>query len=269
MKMKYYLTIGLLGLVITTTEAQFKRLLQKAEQSAGNAIDKKLGVNPNQTPGNVPGGGVNSSGGSGSSGSGTGSGGGNTTGSGLVSTPPDVKQNLSDAESAYNAKNFGNARYSVQQAMLGVELEIGNQILKSLPTSVDGLNKVDKSDQVASSGAGWAGLVISRKYDDGKNKQFTFTIANNAAMMSAMNMFMASGAYAQQTGGQQNWKQVQFKGNRAIIQFDKGTGYKLTVPIGQTSLFVFEGVNFATEDEMMTAAGTFDVDGIKKQLGEQ
>ena len=35
--------------------------------------------------------------------------------------------------------------------------------------------------------------------------------------------------------------------NRAIIEYDDNTGYKLSVPLGQTSLIVFEGVNFSSE----------------------
>ena len=74
---------------------------------------------------------------------------------------------------------------------------------------------------------------------------------------------------AQQTNGQQNWKQTKFKGNRSIIEYNEGSGYKLSVPIGQSSLLVFEGVNFSTEADFMKAANEIDADGIKKQLGEQ
>ncbi|HET9486966.1 MAG TPA: hypothetical protein VFO54_06010 [Chryseosolibacter sp.] len=192
----------------------------------------------------------------------------NKGGGGLISTPPDVKQNLTDAETAYKAGSYGEARYAVQQAMLGVEMEIGRKVLEGLPSSVSGLDKVQESDQVTSSGYGWAGLTIHREYlkDD---KQLTTTVANNSAWMSAVNMYMASGGYAQTTNGEQNWKQVKVKGHKAIIEYDESSGYKLSVPLGQTSLIVWEGVNFASEQEMMAAANAFDIDGIKKMLGEK
>jgi hypothetical protein len=39
-------------------------------------------------------------------------------------------------------------------------------------------------------------------------------------------------------------KQIMISGHRAIIEFDKGSGYKVSLPLGQTSLVVMEGVNF-------------------------
>ncbi|NJN42040.1 MAG: hypothetical protein HC811_07285 [Flammeovirgaceae bacterium] len=192
----------------------------------------------------------------------------NTSGGGLVTTPPDVKQNLDDAESSYKSSGYNEARYSLQQAMLGVELEIGNQILKSLPETVTGLKKDTEADQVASMGWGWSGLMIQRDYTDGKDKMFGITIANNAVWLSAVNMYL-SGGYGQTTGGDQNWKQIKVKGYRAIIEYDDSSGYKVSVPIGQSSLIVYEGVNFASEQEMMTASNVIDIDSIKTKLGEQ
>jgi len=192
----------------------------------------------------------------------------NKGGGGLVSTPPDVNQNLADAETSYKAGSYGEARYAVQQAMLGVEMEIGKKVLEGLPASVSGLERVAESDQVTSSGYGWAGLTIQREYlkDD---KQLTTTIANNAAWMSAVNMYMANGGYSQTTNGEQNWKQTKVKGHKAIIEYDDDSGYKLSVPLGQTSMIVWEGINFSSEQDMMAAANSFDIDGIKKMLGEK
>jgi len=87
--------------------------------------------------------------------------------------------------------------------------------------------------------------------------------------MAGINAYLTNGGYAQQTGGQQNWKQTKLKGYRGIIEYDESSGYKLSVPLGQSSLIVYEGVNFASEQEMMKAAEAVDVDGIKKMLGEQ
>ena len=86
--------------------------------------------------------------------------------------------------------------------------------------------------------------------------------------MQAINLYFNNAGYAQTTGGEQNWKQTKIKGYRAIIEYDDNSGYKLSIPLGQTSLLMFEGVNFATEQDLMTAVNTIDIDSIKKSLGE-
>ncbi len=241
------------------------KLKQKAEQAAEKALEKKakekVGVDDSNSS-------SSSSGSNSSSGSSAGNNPTNKGGGGLVTTPPDVKQNLSDAEAAYKTASYGEARYAVQQAMLGVEMEIGNKVLKSLPETVISLPKVSEGDKVTSTGWGWAGLTIQREYLK-EDKQLRTTIANNAAWMASVNMYLANGGYAQQTNGQQNWKQTKVKGHRAVIEYDESSGYKLSVPLGQSSLIVWEGVNFASEQEMMNAANAFDIDGIKTTLGEK
>lgn len=271
MKMKFVLTCLVAVLVAFSASAQgfVNKLKQKADEAASKALERKAkqkaGISDLPTDGEGPATpvvdeGANSSGGRNRP--------SNKGGGGLISTPPDVKQNLADAETSYKAGSYGEARYAVQQAMLGVEMEIGKKVLEGLPQSVSGLDKVVESDQVTSSGYGWAGLTIHREYlkDD---KQLTATIANNSAWMTAVNMYMANTGYAQTTNGEQNWKQTKVKGHKGIIEYDDNSGYKLSVPLGQTSLIVWEGVNFGSEADMMAAADAFDIDGIKNMLGEK
>jgi hypothetical protein len=255
------------GLTLTGfSQGLVGKLKQKAEQAAEKALEKKADPNSGANSGSTTG----NQGTSGTSGSSTNSGGkpSNQGGGGLISTPPDVKQNLADAETSFKSHSYGDARYAVQQAMLGVEMEIGNQVLKSLPETVSGLPKQVEEDKVTSTGWGWAGLTIQRAYrkDD---KQLTTTIANNAAWMSAVNMYLTNGGYSQQTNGEQNWKQVKVKGHRAVIEYNESSGYKLSVPLGQSSLIVWEGINFKSEQDMLGVANAFDIDGIKKMLGEK
>ena len=192
----------------------------------------------------------------------------NKGGQGLIATPPDVNDNLNNVEKAMKDKNYSDARYSVQQAMLGVELQIGQQILKGLPATVNALAKDTTQDQVTSTGWGWAGLTIQRIYKS-KDAEFKIAIVNNAAWMQAINIYFNNAGYAQTNGGEQKWKQTRIKGYKAIIEFDRSSGYKLSIPIGQTSMVVMEGVNFNTEQDMMNAANLFDIDNIKKTLGEK
>ncbi|SHE97009.1 hypothetical protein SAMN05444008_10442 [Cnuella takakiae] len=192
----------------------------------------------------------------------------NKAGLGLIATPPDVAANLTTSESAYATKNYGEARYALQQAMLGVELQIGQSILKALPEEILSLPRQAQQDQVASTGWGWAGLIIKREYQK-EDKALTINITNNAMWMQAINMYLTSGMMNQSMGGQQNWKQTRLKNNRAVIEYDESSGYKLSVPLGQSTLFMLEGVNFANEQEFMKAAEAVDIEKIKDLLNEK
>lgn len=252
--MKAKLLLAALVVAVCAGSATGQDLLNKLKKKAGEQVINKLGgqkpTNKGTPNSNTPNNPTNQGGG------------------GLITEPPNVNQNLADADVAFQANKYGEARYAVQQAMLGVEMEIGNKVLKSLPATVAGLKSEVDSDQVTSTGWGWAGLTIHREYSN-HDKQFALTVANNAAWMAGVNAYLTSGGYAQTTGGQQNWKQTKVKGYRAIIEYSESSGYKLSVPLGQTSLIVFEGTNFASEPEMLNAANTFDLDSIKKMLGEQ
>ena len=235
------------------------KMRQKLEQTADQAFEKATGNKSNT-------GNANTGTAAGTNNSGKAR---NAGGAGLVSTPPDVKQNLSSAESAFKTGKYSETRYALQQAMLGVEMEIGHKILKALPETVSGLKKDEAEDQVTSTGWGWAGLTIQRQYKNNDDKQLNVMVANNAVWMNALNMYFNNGGAGQTTGGKQNWKQTTVKGNKAIIEYSEDSGYKLSVPLGQASLLVYEGINFKNEQELMTAANTIDIANIKKMLGEK
>jgi hypothetical protein len=263
---KLKLAIGCCMLLSLSGPAAGQKFLKKVTNAA-NSVLNNAGVNSgngNNTnnqgtdaPGQMPGSN------SGSSGRPS-----NRGGQGLISTPPDVNANLTSAENAFKTKSYGEARYALQQAMLGVELQIGQAILKTMPEEIAGLPKQASSDQVTSTGWGWAGLTIKRDYQKG-DKALVTTVANNAVWMQAINMYLSTGMANQSTGGQQSWKQTRLKNNRAVIEYDDDSGYKLTVPLGQTTLLMFEGVNFANEQEFMKAAEAIDIDKIKDLLNEK
>ena len=196
-----------------------------------------------------------------------GSGAENTRGGGLTYTAPDVAENISNAESAFKQGSYSEARYAVRQAILGIEMEIGQNILEGFPETVKGLKTVPEDDNVASMSIGFVGLIIERVYR-GNDQQLKVTVGNDAAMLSAVNMYLTSGAYAT-SADDQNHKQVKFKEYRGVLAYEDDSGYTLSVPFGQSSIFVAEAVNFENEEEVMAAANEFDIEKIKKEFGEQ
>ena len=256
-------------LILSTANGQgiLKKIKDKAQQTTDKIIDKKIddAVGTNNTNNNSSNSGTPDMSSVGRSGKPS-----NKGGEGLISTPPSVNDNLASAETAFKASKYSDARYSVRQAMLGVQMEIGKKILESLPESIAGLKKDTTSDKVTSAGwgMGWSGLTIQRDYKK-DDKQLSFTIANNAMWMQAVNLYFTNSGYMQTSGEQQKWKQTKVQEEKAIIEFDASSGYKLSVPVGQTTLLVYEGINFTNEQDFMNAVNQIKIASIKEQLGEK
>jgi len=147
------------------------------------------------------------------------------------------------------------------------EMEIGEEILKGLPTSISNLPKLDEEDRVTSSGIGFVGLMIERTYRDA-DKQLKVTVGNDSGLLSAANMYLMSGAYGTSSTDQSH-KTVRVNDYRGVLEYDDYSGYKLSVPFGQSSIMVLEALNFEREAEIMSAAEKIDIENIKKTLGEQ
>ncbi|MBL7739592.1 MAG: hypothetical protein JNK14_10250 [Chitinophagaceae bacterium] len=259
---KIAICITLLALsvcVATETRAQLlKKLKDKVEKKVLNKTDEKKEDNPSTSSGNEQ------------EQTNTGGKPTNKGGGGLKNTaPPDVNQQITDAETAHKAGNYSDARYSIQQALMGVEIQLGREILKSLPPEAAKLPKDTLQDKVMSTQWGWNNMTIQRVYTDQKDKQLTITIGNNS-VYSAFASAYFSNMYVQQADNEnQKSKQVRVKSNKAIIQYDDSKGYTLIMPMGQTSVIVWECINFADENEVINTASSFDIDGIKKMMGEK
>jgi hypothetical protein len=258
MRLLKQLTLAILASSLLCTYAQ-GQFLKKLKEKVNSAINK--------TPGNTSGQESQSDGNNNSSTTGKPT---NTKGGGLTNTtPPDVNQQITEATQAHAAGNYSDARYSIQRALMSIELQLGRQILQSLPSTVSGLQKDTMQNKVMSTQWGWSNLTIQTVYKK-DDQQMTVNIGNMGIYSGFVNMYFNS-AYTQTTsnGNDQDVKQTKVKGYKALIKYDKSQGYTLLVPLGQTSLIAWECVNFATEQDVMNAANAFDIDKIKKMLGEQ
>ncbi len=257
----FLLGTGLLFSIPTVSHGQLlKKLKEKANNAVNKAIDNKTGTNSDESSTTADS--QSQTGGSNKP--------VNKGGAGLKNTtPPDVNAAMDDATKSFTSNNYSDARYSVQQALMGIEIQLGRQLLQSLPDNVDGLQKDTTQDKVVSTQWGWNNMTIQRVYSDKKDKQCTITIGNNILYAGLVNAYFGN-AYAMQSNGKdENVKQVKVQGNKAIISYDESKGYSLIVPVGQSSMVVWECVNFANEDEVMNAANAFNIANITKTLGEK
>jgi hypothetical protein len=190
----------------------------------------------------------------------------NKRGSGLSSAPPDVKTNLADAEVNFKNKEYSKTRYSIRQAIIGIEMEIGQLVLDDLPREIVGLSMISDLDNVTSSSIGLVGLTIERVYR-GDDQEFKITIGNEGLLPATVNIYEGTATY--ETSTDQNQKQIVYKGYNSLIEYDDYEGYKLSVPFGQSSVMVLNGINFAGENEFMDAANEINIENIKQKLGEK
>lgn len=183
--------------------------------------------------------------------------------------PPNVNNHLDNASAAIKTTNpnrYSTTRFELKQAIMGIELEIGHEILKSMPTSVNGLNYQPDNDEVASTGIGFAGFGVSRFYEN-NNKSLKAGILNNAAMIVSYNALL--GSSVGYNSNQSGHKVVTVQGNRSVLEFDGSNTYKLVVPFGQSSFFYGEFENFSDENEVLNAVNNFKISDYMTLLDEK
>ena len=148
---------------------------------------------------------------------------------------------------------------------MGIELEIGNKILESMPEDVDGIPFEEAEDEVISSGVGFAGLVVGRKFY-GDERTVEASVLSNSTFVSSFQLAVSNPSMASYD---ENQKVVTIQGNRALLEYDEYSGFKLSVSLGQSTAFMLRCVNFESEDAVMEAADTFDLAKFKELLGEK
>ena len=270
MKRIFYLLVFLFSILIVD-KSYSQGFLKKLKEKANKAIEKSIGIPQDNSSNNSNNNNSSQQGnGNQSISSNSGNHPSNKQGAGLTNTtPPDVKAQMMEAETAHNAKNYSDARYSLQQALMGVEIQLGKEILKSLPQMVNSLTADTLEDKVMSTQWGWNNLSIQRIYKSGKEKQMTMNIGNAGIYSGIANMYFANAGMINSNDNKQNIKQIRVKGYKAIIEYENSKGYTVMLSLGQSSMIVWECINFTNEEDVMTSINGFEIDPIKKMLGEQ
>lgn len=244
--------------ITTTATAQFPRLQRKLEEALEKKVEDKVeeeleedgglfeedpsSNNPNRTsnPNKIKGEGLSA---------------------------PDAAQHIEQAETELGNKAYSNARYEVKQALVAVELAIGQEILeKDMPQQVSGMSYIPEDDQVASSGIGFAGLAILRRYQGG-DLRMQAGVYNNQSLLMQYQQMLTNPSYYENSDVQ--YKTVKVQGLEGSLSFDNDNTYTLGIPFGQNSIFVLECQNFSNESQVMSAANAFQLSSIMKKLDEQ
>ena len=181
----------------------------------------------------------------------------------LAAYSQDFDKNISTARSAYSSGNLEDARFAMQQMLNDLDMAIGKEVLKMLPTRMGTAASNSANDNVTAN-AGLVGVIIHRDYGDG-DKQMVLDLMTNSPLVASINAILSIPFMGNSGDGTQ--KVIKIDGYKGMLQKSvdeetKKTDYTLQVPMGST-LLTFT-VPDASEDDVVRMANTIPLSQITK-----
>lgn len=175
----------------------------------------------------------------------------------------DFSKNIATARTSYASGNLEDARFAMQQMLNDLDMAIGREVLKMLPSKMGALSSNAANDNVTAN-TGLAGVIIHRDYGTGE-KVFNLDLMSNSPLVASVNAILSIPFIGNSGDGTQ--KVIKIDGYKGMLQKSvdeetKRTDYTLQVPIGST-LLTFTAPN-ATEDEVIRMANTIPLSEITK-----
>lgn len=168
----------------------------------------------------------------------------------------DFDKNLASARSTYSAGDLQDARFAMEQMLRDLDIAIGKEILKLLPTKIGSLAVNEKEDNLSGTGA-YTGLYVNRNYG-ADPRRASIEIINNSPLINSLNAILSMPVI----GGMmhdENQKTVKIQGyksilNKQVITETGKTNYELQIPMNNT--LVTLRMDDTTEGEITAAANT-------------
>lgn len=175
----------------------------------------------------------------------------------------DVNGQLNTAKSAYGSGDLQGARFALQQALNELNIAIGAEILKLLPTNMEDMAYIEEEDNVTATTAGFTGIYVSRTYQFDENKHASLQIISDSPLLSGISALLALPVF----GADPNQKRVRIGGYRGLLQkSENSTGeisWDLQLPVGST-LLTFQVEGMEQEKTVTDMASTIPVDQISR-----
>ena len=174
-----------------------------------------------------------------------------------ISGAQDFDKNLATARTAYGAGKLEDARFAMEQMLRDLDIAIGKEIMKMLPTRLGTLNYNTKDDNVTGGSGSIIGLFVHRAYGVDP-KMGTIEIMNNSPMITALSAMLTTPIF----GGMmrdENQKQIKVQGYKSLltknVNSETGkTNYELQVPMNNTLLTL--KMDDTNEGEITTLANS-------------
>jgi len=168
----------------------------------------------------------------------------------IVFAQTDFKGEVATAKTSYTSGKLEDAHFALQQALGDLDIIIGKEVLKLLPTQLDSLNANTNSDNVTAN-VGFIGATIHRDYGS-PEKKAEIEIISNSPLLGTLNAFLNTPLIGGMMRDENN-KTVKVQGYKARLErTDAGNGkfnYKLDVPFSSSLLTL--NVDNSAESEIL------------------
>lgn len=173
----------------------------------------------------------------------------------------DFDKNLAEAKAAYTTGKLEDARFAMEQMLHELDIAIGKEILKLLPSKLGAMN-VNASDDNVTGGTGGAGLFIHRSFGSSP-KTSSVELINNSPMIAGINAMLSMPMIGM--AGDPNQKQVKVQGYRSILRKNLNTetsktDYELQIPFNNSLLTL--KVDDSNETEILNFGNQFPLPKI-------
>ncbi len=172
----------------------------------------------------------------------------------VYSRAQEFDKQIADAKSAYEAGNYEESRYAVQNALHEIDIKIGQEVLAVLPDKINDMAYDPADDQVTGSGTDFVGLYIERQWGTSDAQNLEFSVISDSPLMATVNTFLALPMIM--TGSDSNQKKIKVEGYKAMLEkiVDENNavaGYSLMLPYSNALLQL--NYNGSTTEEAFMA----------------
>jgi hypothetical protein len=180
-----------------------------------------------------------------------------------ISFAQEFSSSLSEARSSYKSGNLDDARFAIEQALHTLDQEIGKEILKVLPTILQGAEYKSEEDNVVGTNLGFAGLFVDRNYYM-DTKSATIQVIGDSPLMAGLNTLLALPNFV--TSGDSDQKRIKVDGYKALLtkntRSDGIDSYSLQIP-ANTTLITLECLGYS-EAQVTSMANEIPVSQVVK-----
>jgi len=184
---------------------------------------------------------------------------------GTMAFAQDFNKDISTARTAYAAGNLEDARFAMQQMLNDLDMAIGKEVLKMLPTKMGSAASNAANDNVTAN-TGLAGVIIHRDYGT-ESKRYDLDLMSNSPLIASVNAILSIPFIGNSGDGTQKVIKVDgYKGmlQKTVDEATKKTDYTLQIPIGST-LLTFTCPD-TSEAEVIRMANTIPLSQITKLI---